>query len=257
MAFWYKEYESIIEVLQGLDKPFGGVADFLAARHPMRIILRHDVDRCPERACALARLEQQLGVRSTYYFRANASGAFPSAAVSTIAQLGHEVGYHYEDLSFCKGNRDAAIARFSRNLETFRKLAPCTTVSMHGAPLSKHHNQDMLHVEDIQHAMLLGDAVGSIEPFTPYYLTDTGGRWLSAVTNLRDRVGQAWPAHALPASLPAFRKFAADAQHPLYVSTHPERWSKSLPSYLRAQTMDMIVNSIKLILVRTRPATRT
>lgn len=256
MAFWYKEYESIIEVLQGLDKPVGAVADFLEVRHPTRIILRHDVDRRPQLACEFARLEQQLGVRSTYYFRANGSGEFPAAAVTTIAKLGHEVGYHYEDLSFCKGDRDAAIARFSRNLETFRKLAPCITVSMHGAPLSKHDNQDLLRDEDLQHAMLLGDAVASIEPFAPYYLTDTGGRWLADAANLRDRVGQAWPAHALPVSLSAFRQFAAESQHPLYVSTHPERWTQSLPRYMKAQTTDLIVNSIKLVIRRTRPVAR-
>lgn len=256
MAFWYKEYESIIEVLQELNKPVGGVADFLKVRHPTGIILRHDVDRCPLHASEFARLEQQLGVRSTYYFRANGSGEFPAAAIATIAKLGHEVGYHYEDLSFCKGNRDAAIARFSRNLETLRKLAPCVTVSMHGAPLSKHDNQDLLRGEDLQHAMLVGDAVTSIEPFAPYYLTDTGGRWLADAANLRDRVGQAWPAHALPVSLSAFRQFLAESEHPLYVSTHPERWTKSLPRYMSVKTRDMIVNSIKLIIRLTRRVAR-
>ena len=256
MAFWLKEYESLIEALQGLDTPLGGVADFLIARQPRGIILRHDVDRRPQQACELARLEHRLGVRSTFYFRASASGEFPGAALTTIAQLGHEVGYHYEDLSFCKGNRDAAIARFTRNLETLRKLAPCSTVSMHGAPLSKHHNQELLREEDLQRAMLLGDAVASIEPLSPYYLTDTGGRWLAVGVNLRDHVGQAWPVHALPFNLPAFRQFAADAQYPLYVNTHPERWSQSVPGYMFVQAADMIANSIKLILRRTFLVTR-
>ncbi|MBV4504367.1 hypothetical protein HU751_005860 [Pseudomonas sp. BW13M1] len=256
MAFWQKEYESLVEALLELDKPIGGVADFLAAPNAERIILRHDVDRLPQRACALARLEQRLGVRSTYYFRASASGDFPSAAIRMIAQLGHEIGYHYEDLSFCKGDRDVAIARFLRNLKTLRTVASCSTVSMHGAPLSKYHNQDLLHAEDLQRATLLGDAVTSIEPYTPYYLTDTGGHWLATVTNLRDRVGQAWPRHALPVDLPAFKQFAAEAQHPVYISTHPERWSHNLPSYLRAQAMDTLTNSIKRILKRARQVAR-
>lgn len=253
MAFWHKEYASIIEALQGVGKPLGGVADFLMIQQPAYIILRHDVDRQPQQACDLALLEQRLGVRSTYYFRANAFGVFPGDAISMIAHLGHEAGYHYEDLSFCKGNQDAAITRFMRNLATLRKLAPCTTVSMHGAPLSKYHNQELLREEDIQRAMLLGDAVASIERFAPYYLTDTGGRWLAAGTNLRDRVGLAWPDYALPVSLPALRQFAAGAPCPLYVSTHPERWSKNWPSYMRAQTTDMIANGIKLILRHVRP----
>ena len=86
MAFWHKEYESIIQTLLGLNRPLGGVADFLVAQNPKYIILRHDVDRLPQQACKLAQLEQRLGVRSTYYFRVNASGVFPAAEIFTIAQ---------------------------------------------------------------------------------------------------------------------------------------------------------------------------
>lgn len=253
MSFWLKDYESIVRALLDLNKPVGGVADFLSASdNTMRVILRHDVDRRPAQACAMAKLEQHLGARSTYYFRANAAGCFPADAVRVIAGMGHEVGYHYEDLSFCKGDREAALARFFHNLETFRKLAPCVTVSMHGAPLSRHHNQDLLRKEDLARASLLGDAVASIQSFAPYYLTDTGGRWLAEQANLRDRVGRCWPADALPDNIPAFSRFAAKARQPLYISTHPERWNQTIPGYIRAKAADTAINCVKMIIRRAR-----
>lgn len=258
MSFWHRDYLSLIEMLGAARKRLGGVADFLQAEEKQgRVILRHDVDRRPAKSCALARLERAAGVRSTYYFRVTAAGEFPAAAIADIAGNGHEIGYHYEDLSACGGDRAQALARFQRNLFELRKLAPCTTVSMHGAPLSRHDNQDLLHDGDLERAGLLGDAVASVRSFSPYYLTDTGGRWLATQSNLRDRVGDAWPHDALPDASQAFQRFITQATRPLYISTHPERWSASLVDYCGVKALDVVANSIKRALRATRPAARS
>ncbi|MHA3904149.1 hypothetical protein ACTPOE_11525 [Castellaniella sp. WN] len=232
--------------------------DFLQAEDKQgRVILRHDVDRRPAKSCALARLERAAGVRSTYYFRVTAAGEFPAAAIADIVGNGHEVGYHYEDLGACGGNRAQALARFHRNLSELRKLAPCTTVSMHGAPLSRHDNQDLLHTDDLKLAGLLGDAVASVRPFNPFYLTDTGGRWLATQSNLRDRVGDAWPHDALPNAGQAFQRFITQTIRPLYISTHPERWSASFIDYCGVKALDLAANSTKRVLRAARPTVRS
>jgi len=195
----------------------------------------------------MAQMENRLGVRATYYFRADARGVFSAAEIAMIAGLGHEIGYHYEDLSFCKGHRDLALIRFHRNIETLRQLAPCVTVSMHGAPLSRYHNQDLLGEDDFVQASLLGDAVSSVSSFAPYYLTDTGGCWLAGKSNLRDRVGKYWPAHAVPVNMPAFKGFIAETRQPLYISTHPERWSATMPGYMSIKMADMAINAVKRV----------
>ncbi|CUJ28325.1 Uncharacterised protein [Achromobacter xylosoxidans] len=255
MSFWHRDYVSLIESLSAIRKCLGGVGDFLQASDKQgRVILRHDVDRRPEKACALARLEHAAGVRSTYYFRVNTSGEFPAAAIADIASNGHEIGYHYEDLSASGGDRTQALARFHRNLAELRKLVPCATVSMHGAPLSRYDNQDLLHADDLAHAGLLGDAVASVRPFSPFYLTDTGGRWLATQSNLRDRVGDAWPHDALPDAGQAFQTFIKRTARPLYISTHPERWSASLVDYCTVKILDLAANSIKRALRAARPA---
>ncbi|MGE4336431.1 MAG: hypothetical protein AB7E55_10715 [Pigmentiphaga sp.] len=240
-----------------MKRRLGGVADFLLAGDKQEwVILRHDVDRRPKKACAFARLEKAVGVRSTYYFRITSGGEFPAAAIAEIAGNGHEIGYHYEDLSACRGDRLQALARFYRNLSKLRQLAPCTTVSMHGAPLSRYDNQDLLHADDLRRVGLLGDAVTSLRPFSPFYLTDTGGRWLATEANLRDRVGDVWPHDALPDGGPAFQRFIEQEVRPLYISTHPERWSASFLDYCGVKALDLIANSVKRVLRVARPAAR-
>jgi hypothetical protein len=106
------------------------------------IILRHDVEDNYNKALTFARIEHSLGIMGSYYFR-----LFPVAdndrIISQIAALGHEVGYHYDDLSACKGNHEAALKRFQKNLAHLRQFAPVTTITMEGAPLSKYDNRDL------------------------------------------------------------------------------------------------------------------
>jgi hypothetical protein len=61
------------------------------------IVLRHDIDRRPGNALRMAKLEHELGIQSTYYFRFPYT--FKPDIIGKIHDLGHEVGYHYEVLS--------------------------------------------------------------------------------------------------------------------------------------------------------------
>ena len=60
-------------------------------------ILRHDVDLLPHNALAMAQLEHDLGIRGTYYFRI-VPESFDAGIIERIAAMGHEIGYHYEDV---------------------------------------------------------------------------------------------------------------------------------------------------------------
>jgi hypothetical protein len=60
-------------------------------------VLRHDVDLLPEFALNLAKLENELGICGTYYFRIIPE-TFNVEIIKKIAVLGHEIGYHYEDV---------------------------------------------------------------------------------------------------------------------------------------------------------------
>ena len=60
------------------------------------LILRHDVDQHPGSALKMAKIEQDLGVRSSWYFRWRT--AHPTV-VSALREAGFEVGLHYETLT--------------------------------------------------------------------------------------------------------------------------------------------------------------
>ena len=55
--------------------------------------------------------------------------------------MGHEIGYHYEDLAMAKGNYEKAILSFEQNLAKLRHIVPVETICMHGSPLSKFDNR--------------------------------------------------------------------------------------------------------------------
>jgi len=46
----------------------------------------------------MARLENELGIKATYFFR-TIPHTFKPEIIKEIAGMGHEIGYHYENLS--------------------------------------------------------------------------------------------------------------------------------------------------------------
>ena len=83
-----------------------GILKYIEENPAKGLILRHDVDRSPQNALIFAQKEQQYGIRSTYYFRAT-KNSFREDIIKQIYELGHEIGYHYEDLSNAQGNYTA------------------------------------------------------------------------------------------------------------------------------------------------------
>ena len=246
MSFSLPKYAALLDGLSRSKKPFLPIADFLREPNSKSIILRHDVDRRPERSIAIASIEAERGIRAVYYFRVTKIGAFPKDAVKKISDMGHECGYHYEVLSDCKGNWNEADKLFRLNLVRLRNITTIKTISMHGAPLSPYKNQDFGDKLDFSEHNLLGDGVRSIEPHDPIYFTDTGGRWANNATNLRDRVGT--NIAKLQPDEPGFFDYVQHTNRPIYISTHPERWPSSTAGRLQAKAQDKGVNTVKYII---------
>ena len=76
-----------------------------------KMILRHDVDRLPNQALKIAKIENDLGITSTYYFRSIRS-VFKEDLIVSISNLGHEIGYHYEVLANNNGDKKKALIAF-------------------------------------------------------------------------------------------------------------------------------------------------
>ena len=106
------------------------------------IILRHDVEVRYKNALKLAQIESLHGIKGSFYFR-----IYPQkeneTIISKIASLGHEIGYHYDDVSYCKGNMLKALERFCNQIAYLRQFGPISTITMEGAPLSRYDNRSL------------------------------------------------------------------------------------------------------------------
>jgi hypothetical protein len=102
--FTHRDYREILETARAAGYAFVGF-DALRAEQPRPpepfLLLRHDLDYAPRWAVPLARLEQELGVRSTYCFLANSKfysmrSRETRASLAAVLECGHWLGLHYD-----------------------------------------------------------------------------------------------------------------------------------------------------------------
>lgn len=79
------------------------------------IILRHDIDFSLQDALRIAKIENELGIKSTYFVLLhselyNPLGIVSSKIISKILNLGHKIGLHYDELFFTEHNADITNA---------------------------------------------------------------------------------------------------------------------------------------------------
>ena len=225
-------------------------------KHPQYRI-RHDVDLRPEQSLKVAQIEVEAGVRATYYFR---SMHFDSHAdtIRAIVSLGHEAGYHYECLTTCRGDVEAAYADFQRNLARLREMVPVQTACAHGSPRSPWNSQEIWNHHDIHALGITYEPMLDSDFSRTLYLTDTGRRWDGYKVSLRDKVPhyqQQWEQEGLLFHSTAEIIAALNnPHHPIHryqllVSTHPQRWLPFGVGYLWEACSQSVKNSVKRLLV--------
>ena len=126
--------------LKSSNYEFRTVSGYLSAPSSPAVILRHDVDAMPQNSLRCAEMEHRLGITGTFYFR-SVPGSYDEGIIRQISSLGHEIGYHYEDLAAAMGDFEKAIVSFTENLAKLRRVVPVETICMHGSPMSKHDNR--------------------------------------------------------------------------------------------------------------------
>jgi hypothetical protein len=185
--FTINQYNIFIETLLKKGFEFQTFSDFLESSKNKVAILRHDVDKLPANSLLLAKIQKKLGIKGTYYFRI-VTGSWDVEIIRSLAEMGHEIGYHYETLDTCHGNIEKAYEEFCRNLETFRRVCPIKTICMHGSPLSKYDNRDIWKRYDYKNLGLIGEPYFDMNFNKVFYLTDTGRRWDGDKFSIRDKV---------------------------------------------------------------------
>lgn len=178
--FSFNKYSQILQILNKQGFLFYTISEYfnkkaLNLNHPF-ILFRHDVEDHYINALYFAQEQRKFKIKSTFYFR-----LFPKPQneriIREIAELGHEIAYHCDDLSFCKGNYNAAIKRFETNLNILRKIAPVKTINMEGAPLSKYDNRDLWKKFNYHDFGIDSEPYFDLDFKEVAYYTDTGRRW--------------------------------------------------------------------------------
>ena len=67
--FTLKTYEELLKVIHANGYSFQTLQDFIQNPEAKTVILRHDVDRKPGNALVIASIEENAGIRASYYFR--------------------------------------------------------------------------------------------------------------------------------------------------------------------------------------------
>lgn len=211
-------------------------------------VIRHDVDRRPGNALRMAELEFERGIATTYYFRV-VGEAYDIPTMIRVAALGHEVGYHYEDLALARGDINHALESFSRHLMQLRASVDVRTVAMHGSPMSKFNNLDMWRVATLEQFGLVADAFLTVDYHGVPYFTDTGRDWSGRGANLRDCPPT---ADLPPATVRTTRQLAEYLRsltaRSVAISVHPERWDNRLFPWGMQLAKDRAANTVKRML---------
>ena len=251
--FTLKTFESLCRGIQKQGYRFITFSNYMLKNNiPKRfVILRHDVDRKPENALNIARLENKSKIRATYYFRI-IKESYNELIIKEITELGHEVGYHYEDLSLVKGDYERAIKLFEYNLERLRQLYPVKTICMHGSPLSNWNNRLIWKKYDYRDFDIIGEPNFDINFNEVLYLTDTGRSWNGSNVSVRDKVESKFN-YSFRNTFDIINTLNKNSlPDRLMINIHPHRWTDKLSPWLKELIWQKTKNIGKWILVKVR-----
>ncbi|HPX59361.1 MAG TPA: hypothetical protein PLL02_02910 [Bacteroidales bacterium] len=257
MDFTLFIYKSLLTTFQSAGYAFYTFEDYLKCDKPEEkfVILRHDIDAKAGNALATAKVEATLGIRASYYFRIVPQSNQPEI-IKQIAAMGHEIGYHYEDLSLSHGDTQKGLQLFKQHLSYFQSFYPVKTVCMHGSPRSPHDSKDLWSVFDYKDLGIIGEPYFDIDFSRLFYLTDTGRRWDGYKVSVRDKIPQhqeRWIEegkvyHKTQDIIKALNNQVFPSQ--LMLATHPQRWTNNKLQWGKELLSQKAKNIIKRILIR-------
>lgn len=174
------------------------------------LLLRHDVEKFHKNALEMAKKEYALGIKATYYFRADTK-AYNTKVMNEIKSMGHEIGYHYNTLDRSGGNYEIAWNLFKEDLSKFREDEfNISTICMHGQPRIKkigyEKNGDLFNKYDYRDLNIKGEAYLDIDFNKINYISDTGINW-DDYKNNKDLI-----------------KSLLNSNNKVYILVHPDYW---------------------------------
>lgn len=228
------------------------------------IILRHDVDARKLNSLQFAKIQHELGIVGTYYFRMIPQ-SFDPEVVREIATMGHEIGYHYEDMDFAGGDPHKAIKLFEKHLAKLREVAEVKTICMHGSPLSRYDNRDVWKHYNYRDYGIIAEPYFDLDYTKVLYLTDTGRRWDGDKVSVRDRSADGSINRQMQGKSPLSDNYSFHSTHDIIAACkagklpnqimfnfHPQRWTDNPVLWTQELVMQNIKNVVKWGLLKFR-----
>jgi hypothetical protein len=245
-------YLKLLDTLVSYGYSFQRFDEFLLNPCPKVVILRHDVDKKPENSLIFANHQLKRGIKGVYYFRAKPC-SWNERIIHEIASMGHEIGYHYENMATMKGDIALAVSDFETNLIELRKIVSVSTICMHGSPLSKYDNRDIWKSLDYKDFGIIGEPYFDIDFYNTLYLTDTGRSWNAGEASIRDRVKSNYSFYFKSTNdiIQSIEK--NELPEKIMINIHPQRWNEKLvPWFVELATqqaknpLKRFINSIQI-----------
>lgn len=245
MDFTLKIYKQLLSELKKAGYEFITFEEYCEGKRPAKfVILRHDVDLRAGHSLATAQAEAAMGMKASYFFRVVPQSNQPDK-IMAMAALGHEIGYHYEDLSIFKGNKESALAHFEKQLSHFRQFYPVRTICMHGSPTSRFDNRDLWKYYNYHDVGIIGEPYFDVDFEDVFYITDTGRCWDGDKFSVRDKVKSSFTQsyHSTTDIIRAAQ--AGTLPSRIMMTTHPQRWTDDTMEWLLEWAMQNVKNVVK------------
>ena len=213
------------------------------------VVMRHDVDHKPENAVKMAQLEKDMGI-SASYFIGQVNNSYSKNAINCIVKMGHELGYHYNDLAMSNGSFEKAFESFKRNLAELRLYYPVRTMCMHGSPLSKWDNRLLWAKYNYRELGIISEPYLDINFNDILYLTDASRAWNNANVTIRDKVDTKFNFH-ISNTFDIIKLLELNKlPDKLLINIHPHNWAKNRFEWIIILLWQGIKNQIKKLMIK-------
>lgn len=284
LDFTYSKYVKLCKAILDSKMTILTVEDYISMEEkPDKfIIFRHDIDDEVDLyyASKMAETEIELGFKTTYYFR-TCEKVFKPEIIREIADLGHEIGYHYEVLGEAEGDYCKAITLFRSGLDRFKGICDVKTIAQHGGPLRSGLNvvklsnvlellkyviqrkpifdhwesKDIWKTYDFRDYGIIGEPYLSIDFDNVVYLSDTNRSWVDTKYRLKDRVSAEQSISAvrnIKRTDDLVEAIESGELQRIHLLVHPSNWNETFGGWVKWFMLQQMRNIGKRLLVLMR-----
>ncbi len=245
--FTLEMYNRILTKIQNSNYEIVTFKDFLDIKPKKNhLILRHDLCNSPQNSIPMAKLENAMGIKSSYYFRIQKKYKYDNTLIE-INNLEHEIGLHYDALDKADGNMQKVEKILEHEINLLNNYTNVNTISMHGNPMTKNNNLDIWKHFKLSSFNVQGDTYLSINAKDTIYITDTG-RSFNEKYNIKDKIEGSKTIPNLNKSKDLIQFFDSESYDDnIQILFHPIRWSTNYINYIKQYSLDIIKNYGKKI----------